>query len=689
MDNYNYFDKAELFAWMPLTGFDRDQPDKGVSALMERTQFTLHGVCLFLFHADFVHHHNGMDEVRVLAPDNCSYYANPYNEERRRQEWTNHDLRTLTAELEKRGTHTYFSIMGVDLHNRFHEEWIEGHPELRQNLRDFTGTLNVLKRFSDGTYYEDYFADKICEVMQDYGFTGMHVADFFCPQTGTIWQGDFSLDMMDQFTAHTGIRFPDEILRETEDTPENITRRGDWIWANCRAEWIEFFAWRWEKFWEKICSRLHAIGKKVFVLGMYCTDPFQTLYSKGVDLRRIVNAGVDYLMPNMAANGSSISRGRPWPYFQWASMIPLSDAYADGARKLNMLGVKDAAEEWDMLHHAPTFLDRDISYLPSSFRYTGEGLKRCLDGYNICLADGIYKDEWTWLRERFSIAFSTVPKKILTPTLVWSDAAHRNMLREYIRTRRWTLHKFLYELNWEGAMCGAVVRTEHLTDACGTLFVPNFDLLSEEEKRQIADYKGGGVICTASAEGDFSPEAYGIRPEITFEDTNTPFRNAVFAWGLNLTDTKEITACLAEEDPSPILEDPFGAKESTNTLREPMPFQKVSAGFVRALAVLLKASLTDILESTHPVIPMLLEDGAIRLYILNNDRLHYAPALITMKQKIDRVQNVSKFPLLPVKFSEDGTFHFTSQDYPGELRTFRVLVPQGGLGIVDVYLREE
>jgi len=681
----NYYEKAEMFAWMPLTGFDKDLPDKGVSNLIARTKFDLHGVCLFVFSPDIVHHHNGMAEPRILPPDNCSYYANPYNEERCRQEWTSHDLRDLTAELKKHGTECFISIMGVTLDNTFHDEWVYEHPELLSRLRYATSTLNVLKRFKDGTYYEDFFADKLCQVMEDYGLTGLHVADNFCPQGGCLCDGDFSMDMLEQFVAHTGFAVPEELLAEKEDNFDTVNKRGDWIWENCRAEWIEFMGWRWEMFWKKICDRLHAIGRKVFVLGMYCTDPFDTLYCKGVDLRRIVNAGVDYLMPNMAANSSSIARVRPWPYYQWSNMMPLSDAFAHKARKLNMLAVKDAAEEWDMLHHAPTFLDRDISFLPSYLRYTEDGsLKRCLDGYNICLADGIYEEEWKWLRERFDVAFDELPVKSLAPTFVWSDTAHDNMLREYIHTRRWTQHKFLYEINWAGGQMGAIVRTEHLTDRCGDLFVPNFDLLSEAEKQQLATYKGGRVIATASAENGFRPENYGITPAFAFEDTRAPYKNMAFVYNGRVEDPRSILAMLTEKGDTPVLEDPFRAEESHNTLRQVMPFQKVSAGFVKAVAALIQASYADLLTCTHPVVPMQMADGRLRVFILNDDRLHYGETLVTVTRKIKKVNNVSKFPMLPVKFTADGNFNFMSTAKPGDMRSFRVLVPQGGLGIVDI-----
>ncbi len=679
-----YFDKAEIFAWMPLTGFDKDLPDKGVEKLMQRVGYDLHGVNLFVFHPDIVHHHNGMNEVRVLPPDNCSYYANPYNEERKRQEWTNHDLRDLATILHERGVECFISIMGVTLDSYFHDEWVYEHPELMSVFRGAPWTLNVLKRFKDGTYYEDFFVEKLCEVMVDYGFTGLHVADNFCPPGGCVCEGDFSYDMLDQFVTRTGISVPQELLTREEDNTENVDLRKNWIWANCRAEWIEFRALRWQEFFQKVCDRLHAIGKKIFVLGMYCTDPFTTLYTKGVDLRKIVNAGVDYLMPNQHANTSLIARRRPWRFYEWANMMCLTDVFAPNARKLNMLSVKDAAEQWDMLHHAPMLLDRDITFLPSYVRYTKDGKRRCLDGYNICLADGIYEEEWKWLRERFDVAFDEIPEKMLTPTLVWSDTAFDNTLRPYIETRRWSLHKFIYEVNKAGAHCGTIVRTEDITDKCGDLFVPNFDLLSEDEKKRIAEYKGGAVIATALAE-NFNKDDYDCT--LYFEDKNSPLPVCVFVLNMEITNKDEILSIASEDDGTQqIITDVNAVVEVTNTLNHFMPYQKVSSGIVKAIAELLKLPFEDIIKATCPIIPMVMRDGRIRLYAMNDDLLHYEEANITVNAEIEKVANVSRFPLLPVKFSDELNFSYKATDYPNGNRTFRLLIAQGGLSIVDIYL---
>ena len=207
-----YFDKAEIYAWTPLIGFDKNVEDKGVENFINRMGFTPHGLSVFMFNPDAINQHTGIDKLRVLPPDNCAYYANPYNEERRRQDWTNKDVKILVDNLRKNGVETYLGIMAVESNNKHHHEWISQHPEIRTHFRHSKWGLNVLKRFEDGTYYEDFFADKACEALVDYGFDGLHVTDGFCPNYGTRAEGDFSYDMLDQFVKYSGVEIPEEIL---------------------------------------------------------------------------------------------------------------------------------------------------------------------------------------------------------------------------------------------------------------------------------------------------------------------------------------------------------------------------------------------------------------------------------------------------------------------------------------------
>ncbi len=275
--------KKSINIWMQLLGFNRDDADKGASGFIERAGFVPDSVCALLFHCDFINLHRGMEEEYTLFPDNCAYHGIPRNKERERQDWTNHDLRTLVRELKKKGVAFYAGIMGSYLNDLYHREWLSDHPELRACRRDKMGSLMCLKRMKDGTYYEEFFAKKLVETLVDYEMEGVHLADGFCP-TSQIYMSDYSTDMVEQFIAHTGLNLPEEILQALgDDSLETVNRRADLLWAQFRKEWIRFYEWRWERFFRTVCDAAHRAGKKVWVLGMYCTDPFETGYIHGFD----------------------------------------------------------------------------------------------------------------------------------------------------------------------------------------------------------------------------------------------------------------------------------------------------------------------------------------------------------------------------------------------------------------------
>ncbi|MDF2717583.1 MAG: hypothetical protein K0R28_4508, partial [Paenibacillus sp.] len=298
----------EMFIWTPLIGFDKEQQDRGVQEYYSTIGFKPDGISLFLFCPDIVHHHDGMERERVLPPDNCNYYGNVRNEIRDIQPWTNFELRELVAGLESRGAETYMGIMGVyvnnndpdspSAYNTGHREWLADHKELMGVWTVGTASLHVLKRFKDGTYYEDFFLAKLREALNDYGFSGLHVSDNFCPpgSAGSARNGDYSDDMVEQFTAHTGIKLPDEISASVDDRDrEGIRKRGTYIWNRYKWEWLGFLTWRWASFWEKICKGLHEDGKKVIVNNAWCSEPFEAIYRYGIDYKKLYAAGVYYI----------------------------------------------------------------------------------------------------------------------------------------------------------------------------------------------------------------------------------------------------------------------------------------------------------------------------------------------------------------------------------------------------------
>jgi len=686
---------GKILIWMNLLGFERNDPDRGVERYLNQTGFVPDGICALLFHADFFHQHRGMDEEYTLPPDNCAYWGCPRNFERERQPWTNHDLRTLSVNLKKRGTGLYASIMGDVMSNAFHYEWINAHPEVCRHVLDPKKVGEpgeghfVLKRFSDGSYYEDFFIDKVCETLVDYELKGIHLADQFFP-SGPIYNRDYSSDFVRQFLEYSGAELPANVAATLgNDDKASEYLRHDWIYKHLREEWINFHVWRWEKFIKKLCDRVHAIGKEVLVLGMYCTDPFETLYCLGTDMRRIVNAGVDYVTANIVSISQSM-RKREYRFERFMAMIPTLAAYIPKGHLLSMLAVQDATEEWSTLHHSPCMHERDNYTMMAYQLIDDDGISRALDGFYICLGDGIPRSDWQWELDRFEISMALDAKEVISPSMYWSDYAHDRMVHEYIHTRRWTPFKQFYELAKAGTYCAATVRPEGLANYSGTLFVPNFDMLSPEEQKEIISYDRGSVLCTANP--GFDPKAYGIDSEIIFEDRFSTYPMTAFAFGCAASQElrDELDALLSEDDGVPNLDcAPEDAPEFDNMLHDTLIYAKATTGFRDACAKLLLAITDSPFEVNKPYMAFRREDGAYRLYLFNDHRERYRTAFVIAKSKVEDVKVVSKFPILPPRYrdSGDGDYRHNFDEKKQSKQKFEVKIQPGGVTIVDVYFK--
>lgn len=695
---------GKVIIWMNLLGFDMYDPDRGVERYFNQTGFVPEGVAALLFHADFFHQHRGMEEEYELSPDNCSYYATPCNTERERQPWTNYALRELSANLRKHGSCLYASVMGSVLNNAFHKEWVSDHPEVRrhgcmgeENIYNKTN-LFLLKRFKDGSYYEDFFIDKVCQTLQDYDLQGIHMADVLCPaHPGSLHNSDFSTDFVEQFLNYANITLPEEIAATMGcDNQAAELARADYIYNNLREEFVQFNAWRWEAFFQKICARVHAIGKEVLVLGMYCTDPFETLYCNGIDMRRIVNAGVDMITANLLPT-SVFMQGpdsRPHRFHRYMAIAPLTAAHLPKGHLISMLGLQDATEEWSAMLFKPCEHERDMYTLMAYQLIDGDGFSRALDGYYLCLGDGISATEWTWERERLEIALTTKAARVYSPAMLWSDTAYEKMLHEYIHTRRWTPFKLFYELAIAGVHCAAAIRPEGIAQHTGTLVVPDFDMLSEEEQKLVAAYDRGSVFCTACP--GFDPVQYGIQPEICFTDSFSSYPLTVFAFGCHISNEVRTTIAnyLSEDDGTPNLEvDPKDTPEPYDyTLVETLIYSKVTAGFVNAMAALLQEITDSPFAINKPNMVLQMPNGAYRLYLFNDSEVKTHRVFVKAKNALIKdAKIVSKYPVLPPRFMDEGSglmIHLYSKEITVK-RGFEMNTPPGGVSIVDVWLEEK
>ena len=686
---------GKVFIWMNLLGFERNDADRGVERFMNQTGFVPDGVCALLCNSDFFHQHKGMEEEYTLPPDVCAYWGVPRNYERERQPWTNYDLRTLTKNLAERGTNTYASIFGCYLNSAFHKEWVEDHPEVRRHgIIGEPGHPHIfaLKRFKDGSYYEDFFIEKLCETLTDYGMKGVHLADFFCPPCGgMLYDMDFSTDFVYQFLTHSGVKLPDSLMATMGvDTAEAESARADFIYKNFRPEWIEFNAWRWESFFKKLSTRLHAIDKEVMVLGMYCTDPFETLYCIGVDLNRIVNAGVDRITANILPTSCYIAgRDDRRDFFhKYMALASTTAAHLPKGHLVSMLGLQDATEEWSAMHHAPSRHERDIYTMMAYHVIDSDGTSRALDGYFLCLGDGIPREDWNWERVRLESAMTANAESIISPVMLWSDTAYKAMPTEYVKTRRWTPHKHFYELSIAGAMCAATVKPEGLKNHTGALLVPNFDMLPEDERRAVLEYKHP-VLCTASP--DFDLAKYGIKPTFELRDGFSTYPMTLFVLNAEVSgEAKSEALALASLDDGKenLVGELENITECKYVLDDTLVFSKVTDGFVKAMAKILIDISNMPFEIDKPNIIIKQKDGAYRLYLFNDSDIKYHRAFVKSKREISDTRTVTDFPILPPRWIEaaSGELHHVYKD--GEKpkkRNFEIKIQPAGVTVIDVY----
>ena len=74
-----------VWIWMQLLGFRRDDEDRGAKRVLETIGYRPENIVLLLCHPDFVQLHRGMAEEVALFPDNAAYGAIPGNAERSRE----------------------------------------------------------------------------------------------------------------------------------------------------------------------------------------------------------------------------------------------------------------------------------------------------------------------------------------------------------------------------------------------------------------------------------------------------------------------------------------------------------------------------------------------------------------------------------------------------------------------------
>lgn len=663
----------ERWIWTELIAFDNTQDDFGVGEYIDTAGFTPDAICLLVTSPDFILAFEPVAEEVVLPADYCARDGHEFNQQRARQDWTNHQLRSLIENLQKRGVAVYVTVFTRFYGNKFHHEWLSDHREVCKVYRHagWIASLNALARLADGTYFQQIFSDKLVETMQWYGFDGWHGADGWGPHNGPLWLADASDDTIAQFAETTDAELPEVVTRACVHEVEKLEERMAWIWRNVRRQWIDFNVDRWTDFWQTMVDALHVAGKKAVINSSWGRAPWESLYRYGIDYQRILATGVDGMIVETVAAGLAMdprpSTATPQRHYDFLSMLMLIRAYVPEMKLIFLHNAHDVVEEWDAIRHLPTLLEKEIYALNNIFHVKdGGALRPSTDGFLVCLGDGLTGGHWDWLRQRWEQSLGPVPARCLGATVLWSDNAMHAQVDDFTTTRTWNTHRLITRVMARGPQMHATVRVEDLDALSGPLLVPNPHLLAASELDAVKAYCGGPVICIGGAAASLG------EPDMAFSDVCEPGAISCAVYGVSDLEAPTITV----DEPEEIPDDMLGV-EDLSGYWDHMYAREVSDSFLDACADVITRVCggVRITEEQEYVRAMAVElpDGTLRIG-LKNDRQVYSRPAVDVGSEIDHVEILTEFPAMEIR--PEGS-------------TFSVRVPGKGITIVDVHLKSD
>ena len=508
------------WVWTELLAFDRNEPDCGAAGYLEELGFVPEGMCLLVSSPDFLLSHPGKISGRQLPADICARGGQPGNERRKRQEWSDCDLKKLIEELTKAGVQVYCSCFTVFMNNKFTHEWVSEHEEVRLCWAGIWrgAELNPLAQLKDGTLFEDYVIPKIVEVCRDYGFAGWHGPDGWGPwSSGNICELDYSDSMMGQFMAATDIKFPEFFNEKIErivtqqdvlaaqkagtDVPDwglpEMQKRRDWICENCFEEWSGFLADRWCQFWNKALTALHRNNFKGVINSAWTKGCFDAKTEYAIDYRRIAALGLDGMVVETVALGMNSTRPHNTFYHNfYAAALAEIKAAVPELKLIALHGIKDVEEFWDNLRHATTGYEKEMYKLGNMFIWDETGkLKRAASSFLCCLADGIEKSEWDYIRGRWQVVFDNDPVQAGVITAVYSDS-YVDKASDYWSDGFTPALDQVANLMDCGLPVQSFVHSRNAEKVPGMLLVPSAHLWKKEElDKLIANHRYPVVLC--------------------------------------------------------------------------------------------------------------------------------------------------------------------------------------------------
>ena len=495
-----------VILWCELIAFDAAAPDCGVAAYLEACGRIPERLLLLLWSNDLVHSFDAtVGDDEFLRDDCCSYGGHLYGGVRERQRWRRRDLKRLIVALRQRGILVYLSIFDQLMtaewarRNQLVElpmQWTELHPEVCFIDRSGNSIPNVcpLKRLDDGSFYEDFFAARLVEVLEYFHFDGYHGADGYIHPRLEVYRGDFSDDMIDQFRKFRGGKLPAAM-------PEPIPERAEYIWQFMKYEWICFLCERNRRFWMTVDTALQRRQLRLIVNSVWTRDPFEAVYRYGVDYRMLRD--LKSLDGVVVESVSSVLELEEWTgddmdaLFKTTAAVIRLKAILPDIPLFFMNAVQDLEEQYFTLRHAPARVESEVLLESFAFLFHGNAFRGIFDGFVCCLAGDLRRHEWEFMFECWDAAMSAGRSADAGHggvTVIWSDRALDRELESYCRKRHFSSHRLHCALLACGAPVNRIVRIEELEKISGPTVVLNPEFLDAGELDKVRRHQQGRLF---------------------------------------------------------------------------------------------------------------------------------------------------------------------------------------------------
>lgn len=511
-------EKMERWYWIELIGFDNELPDYGVESFLSRNVTTT-GVSLLFSHIDFLFE-QGSEVLPITA---CSYGGHEYNRERRRQVWTKAQLRGLVGALQERGIKVFFSAFDMTK-NITDPSWrcYRGKGTLGQ-------IVSPIKRIGERTV-GDEIIERIADVLDFYGFDGLHLADGLSSGRYSIENGDFSVS----FCSNSGIEVPKELMIDKEDT---YADRRAWILKNARLQWTRYICDCWARFYDRLFAK---IKKPIMFNNAWTRDSFEALYRYGLDYRRCHpdRAFAIMIEENSATRSITaacdegnvefpLSHRKSFPY-EYALMQQNIRIVTNGTKQISLTPISDTLEQWDAIRHCPTELMRSIVRRYNNFVFRNGRFEACSDAPLYCLSDAIPSSDWNWLANMEHYRIPRPDKACGFAAICNPDTLDRE-LEHFCEKKHYFGSALHNELLLGGLNLGVQLPLSEVESFQGAncLVITDLSAYTEEQKRQLTKIKRPILVigedveldldCTARYDGAYISVAVYNAKGIAFD----------------------------------------------------------------------------------------------------------------------------------------------------------------------------